>query len=156
MLPREGRPLWASSLSGKVCKVEVTPKLPGKVNSVLGEVSVRKLVLIGALREKWLQTVDFSPLGNHYACLFLVKNPFLSTFYPDTGLFSETISEKRGRDGLNSEFEILAINCQPVFENRTQIKWHLGINFYQQYRQNVDFSLPKKAKSHKNTVPFLS
>lgn len=104
MLPREGRPLWVSSFSGKAHKIEFTPKLPGVVNPGLGELGVGRLVLIGALKEKLCHPAYsifffFFKLRTHFACLFLSKNLTLSTLCPGTGLFSETISEKKGRDG---------------------------------------------------------
>lgn len=102
MLPREGGPLWVSSFSGKAHKIEFTPKLPGVVNSGLGELSIGRLVLIGVIKEKWYHPAHskiFFKLRNHFACLFSSKNLALSMLSPGTGLFSETIGEKKGGDG---------------------------------------------------------
>lgn len=102
-LLREGGPLWVTSCSVKAHKIEFTPKLPGVANSGLGELSVGRLVLIGTLKEKWYDPAHskkiFFKLKTHFACLFSLKNLALSMLCPGIGLFSETISEKKGRDG---------------------------------------------------------
>lgn len=71
MLPREGRPLWVSSFSGKAHKIEFTPKLPGVVNPGLGELGVGRLVLIGALKEKLCH-----PAYSIFFFFFQIENPF--------------------------------------------------------------------------------
>lgn len=53
VIPRKGRPLWVFSFPGKIHKVVFTLKLPSIVHSMLGKLIVGRLVLIGALREKW-------------------------------------------------------------------------------------------------------